>query len=272
VTFPDRSLTPVGAGGYYYDAAISRWLPVQRWAISPDGRRYAYTEGWSVNPPKAPRVHVVDAVAATDLLVATMPDARPFAVIDFTNAGVYLGIRYEGSGPGVWLLDVVSGKVTKVSDGYYAPNASWVSVIDSRDPNPYKSPFSGEVAPNRIDHREAGGQTSPWFYHPGHALHWVQFADVDSLFVQASWNVPNDPQTGAVEYWLVTAANQATLIAAYTSREASPYDDLWDGFLRAIADSHGIWIGGEQSLHLVTRTGVIQRVYPQSAYPANGCI
>jgi hypothetical protein len=271
IAFPGLTVTPAGEGGHYYDRAVARWLPVQRQAVSADGRRYAYTEGWSVNPPVAPRVHVVNASTGADVHVVAMPDAQPYFVIDFSGTGVDLGIGFEGRGQGVWKLDSSTGVLTKVSDGLYPPDAQWFGVVDPNDPQPYRSAMTGAPGENRVDHRDTAGQTATWFYRPGHEVRWIAFASNSALLVSSTWADPTNPSVWGIEYWLVTAPNQATELAAYRYQDSSPYIDISNGFPSAIVDLHGIWIGGERSLYLVTLHGSVFRVYAQSAYPASTC-
>ena len=273
IALPTLTTTPGGEGSYYYDREVSRWLPVSRQAVAPDGRRYAYTEGWAVTPRAAPRVHVVDAATGKDIRVVTMPDANPYAVADFTSTAIYLVVQYEGTGPGVWSLDPATGVVTKVSDGFYHPaGAVWSSVVDPRDPNPTRSAMDGQPQPNRIDRIDGGGGAVTWFDKPGYAVYSIAFAGNKALFVQATIQ----DNTGAMyktEFWLVSAPGKQVRLAAYDGylQPPSPYRDLSSGFFNAIADGHGIWIGGEHSLYLVKPNGQILRAYGQSAYPANGC-
>jgi hypothetical protein len=269
IAFPAGTSMSAGQSGYYYDRAVARFLPVPRSAISPDGLRYAYTEGWLANPPTATRVHVVDARTGADLRSVAMPDTQPYFVIDFTSSGIDLGIGFEGRGQGVWKMDPNTGVVAKVSDGLYPPDAQWFGVVDAKDPQPYRSAISGMPGENRIDHRDAAGQTTTWFYRPGFELAWVAFIGTPALLVLAhshDLTVPVDN----FEYWLAVGVGQATELAAYGSQQSSPYSGLYDGFRSAIADSHGIWIGGG-SLFLVGRSGNVQRVYGQAVSPANGC-
>jgi hypothetical protein len=273
VALPTLTTTPGGEGGYYYDREVSRWLPVTRQAVSPDGRRYAYTEGWAVTPQAAPRVHVVDAATGTDIRVVTMPDAQPYGVADFTSTAIYLVMAYEGTAPGVWRLDPDSGAMTKASDGYYHPaGAAWTSVVDPRDPNPTRSAMDGQPQPNRIDRTDGAGGAVTWFYKPGYAVYSVAFAGNHALLVQASSEV-NSNAMYRTEFWLVAAPGKQARLAAYEGavQPPSPYRDLSSGFFNAIADSHGIWIGSEHSLYLVKSNGQILRVYGESAYPANSC-
>jgi len=64
------------------------------------------------------------------------------------------------------------------------------------------------------------------------------------------------------------------LVAANSSSEVNESSDISDGMHVAAADSHGIWIGGERSLHLATHDGVEAQfltVYGRSLYPAGTC-
>ena len=274
LALPTLTTTPGGEGGSYYDREVGRWLPVGRQSVSPDGRRYAYAEGWNVTPSAAPRVHVVDAATGTDIHVVTMPDAQPYGVADYTSTAIYLVIAYEGTGPGVWRLDPATGVVAKVSDGYYKPaGAAWNSVVDPRDPNPTTSATDGKPQPNRIDRIDGAGSAVTWFYTPGYAVSFVAFAGNHELLVQATALV-NSNVMYRTEFWLVSAPGKQTKLAGYDGavQPPSPYRDLSSGFFNAIADAHGIWIGSDHSLYLVKPNGQILRVYGQSAYPANGCV
>lgn len=273
ISFPAGTLSPATESGYYYDRAISRWVPVSREAVSPDGRRYAYTDGWTLNPPTAPRLHVVDAATRKDLRVAMMPDAQPYHVVDFTSTGIYLVISFEGTAPGVWRFNPATGVVAKVSDGYYQPaGAGLISVIDPSDPNPATSAMTGQPQPNRIDRRDGAGQTVTWFYKPGYAVFGVAFAGSTSLLVEAD-RQDLTPTMYTTEFWLVTAPGRQVKLAGYSGNGQVPptYSDLSNGIRSAIADEHGIWIGGGSSLYLVKPTGHVLRVYGETVYPGNGC-
>jgi hypothetical protein len=268
LAFPALTSTSGGEGGFAYDRPLGRWLPVGHQAVSPDGQRYAFTEGWGIGA--APRVHVADAATGQDIRVVTMPDAQPYAVADFTSAGIYLVVSYEGTAPGVWLMDPTTGAEAKVSDGYYQrAGAGWKSVIDVRDPNPVPSALDGQPQPNRIDRVDGSGGAVAWIYRPGHALYAVPFAGSPALLVQA--NTSN--ATNTTEFWLVAAPGKAVKLAgfSYDTSSESTYLDLANGFFTAWADTHGIWITGGNSLYLVKRSGQVIRVYDHTAYPAGAC-
>src|SRR5262249_17195204 len=72
ISFPTATYASAGThGNYYFDVAVSRWVPVQRNAVSPDGRHYAVTEELGQT---ATRVHIVDAATGRDAHVVTMPE------------------------------------------------------------------------------------------------------------------------------------------------------------------------------------------------------
>ena len=266
IAFPTGTLTAAQDGGYYYDRAVSRWLPVYRWQVSPDGLSYAYTEGWSVNPASAPRLHIANAATRTDLRVVQLPDAQPYQVADVTGTAVYLIIAFEGTAPGVWRVDRSTGAMAKVSNGYYLPmGAGWISVVDPRDAHPQRSAFSGAAQPNRVDRRDEAGRRTTWFYAPGYSLSWVEFSGSTALFVNAFRQV-SPAAAGTNLYWLVDRPGHATRV-----RFSPGAVELGSGFGSAIADAHGIWLGASGSLYLVRRTGAIQRVFDSAVYPANGC-
>jgi hypothetical protein len=271
VKMPNLAITPAGQGNLAYDPQVGRWLPVVRSAISPDGLRYAYTEGWLADPAKAPNVHIVDAASGVDVRMVTMPDAKPYAVVAYSAVGVLLMIRFDGTPPGIWRIDPDTGALAKISNGYYLRSgAAWVGVVDPRDPNPYRSALDGSVQPNRIEWRDAGGKATTWLYRPGRALDWVPFAGPQALFVMGR-SVPPDLRTPLFEFWLVTAPGQAVELAHFSGQEQTPYQDIPDGFLGAVADAHGLWIGSPTSLYLLTREGKLLRVLDRSAYPAGTC-
>jgi hypothetical protein len=266
ISFPSRGRTAATETGYYFDRAVSRWVPVYRQAVSPDGRRYAYTDGWSASPPANPRLHIVDVATRAELRVATMPDAQPYQVADFTAAGVYLIVSFEGTAPGVWLFDPATAGMTKVSNGFYPPaGPAWIGVVDPRDPNPQRSTMTGAAEWDRIDRREGTALTTTWFYKPGYALSWVAFAGSPAILVDA-WRQDSPNGQFQETFWLVDGPDHA--------KQLTPTGDtaqLLSGFGTAIADSHGIWIGGPSALFLARPDGTILRVLDGTVYPANGC-
>jgi len=86
---PAGTFSPDPASLGSYDRAISRWLPVARQWVVPEGIRYAWGDR------TASVVHVIDAASGTDHPV-TVPG--PSTVIDFETEGVYVARAVPSSG------------------------------------------------------------------------------------------------------------------------------------------------------------------------------
>jgi hypothetical protein len=265
IDFPSRQQSPANSQGsyIYYNPVVDRWLPAPRYLWSPDGRQYAVSDNQPTTPPTPTHVHIVDAATGADARVFTMPDSQSYFVLEFTTKGVELGV----AGPGVWRLDATTGQVIKVSDGFNAPEDEWIGIWDPRDVLP--SPISGYPFRNpadRIDHRDATGTLTSWFYLPGKVLSWMPFLGSTALLVEVETDV-------GVEYWLVNGPNRSTRLASYSasSQQTLPSTDMdIGGFYRAVADTHGIWLGGG-SMYLITASGAIERVDDHGGYPAGIC-
>ncbi len=268
IEFPAATFTPAGVGGWHYDWAVGRWLPVARRDASPDGRRYAIARGRSLSPPSPTRIHIVDAATGADIRVASMPDNGEYGVIDFTSSGVtVIPVGQDGAPEaGVWTLNPDTGTLTKTSDGYYQPPVGeWIGVVDPRDPNHQFSHSTGVpvAQPDRIDRRGATGETTTWMYKPGWWLYWFAFGGSPLLLVEASRG------TSDYEYFLVSGPGRSTRLAGYSGPELSPYRDLV--FTTGMADEHGIWLSGAASIYLVRRDGSILLVAGHGGVPAGAC-
>src|SRR5438445_2553994 len=273
ITFPAGTLTPAGTDGWNYDWAVERWLPVGRNAISPGGRRYAIAKDWSPGPqsPSPSRVHVVDAATGADVRVAVMLDQREYGVADFTASGLTIVPIVDPPEAGVWRLDPDTGALTKFSDGFYQPpGGEWIGVVDPRDPDHQFCHATGSpvAQPDRIDRRDDAGNTTTWIYRPGYWLYWFAFAGSPRLLVQAS---RVDPASGTDEYefLLVLGPGRVARLAGYSGQQLSLYRDL--EFTTGVADDHGVWMSGSDSLYLIQSTGAISRFSDHGGVPVNAC-
>ena len=89
-------MDPAGAGGRYFDLAFSKWLPVDRNAVAPDGRHYAFG---SQTAQGQPQLHVVSVPSGNDSvynLPSNMYDAiGGIYVIDFQPNKVYMACSWR---------------------------------------------------------------------------------------------------------------------------------------------------------------------------------
>src|SRR5258708_15661874 len=91
ISFPSRSVTidPSGNGGFFFDRAFSKWLPVRREAVSPDGTHYA-----SVLPDLKQWRAIIQIVYVASGREAACPISPPAG---FRNRATDLGHRRRGS-------------------------------------------------------------------------------------------------------------------------------------------------------------------------------
>jgi hypothetical protein len=268
----------------YYDRAVSRWLPVGRSQVAPDGRHYAYTTGGISLTGGPPRLHVVDAATDADRVIDLSPLDQPpageprhpdvYAVVDYAADGIYIGNGGDaGPFPPQWRVDPASGIITgagpvrtRASDlgdthGPFVDDGTghaWVSVFDSRDPNPALSGLDGSPTANEVVRRNLStGADEVWFYRPGFNVGLAGAFVGGGLLV---WVEPSE------EFWLVTTPGTSRLISTIDGPDHE-----------GLADSHGLWLGSSSSvvnpgLYLVARDGTIKRVSDLLGRPANGCL
>lgn len=265
-TFAPATDAPASPG--YYDVAVSKWLPVRRGAVAPDGLHYAFMTGGSPSlTPGPPRLHVVSAASGAEKVLD--PGLRadlPYGVEDYhANDAIYIGSSWEGAVAGHWRINPATGTVVDLSsvellldDG---TGHAWRAVFDPRDPAPAHSALSGEPMPNEIVRRDLKtGLDEVWFFHPGLSLAVAGHFAGGALLV---WGEPDTTTTVADpshQYWLVTAPGKARLVVHL------------DYGTPTMADAHGVWMGGAGGLFLFTPDGVVRRVSDVSGEPANGCL
>ncbi len=238
--FPGQSVIDEGApaGSVFYDRAYSKWLPVFRDAVSPDGRRYAFSKlTGNAYANSGSAVHVVDVATGADQVIYS--GALALAVLDFEAGGVYLTSAVpEGYARGLWFLAAAGGSQPRlISSSIVAPavggGAAWGIDFNSADPSPAPGGLEGPM--NRLLRYDlATGAAEPWFYEPGASIYPVGFDANGRPFVRSSVPVPgNAAFAESTEIWLVLAAGRATRLSGDQSPSAP-------GNLGAV-DNHGAW-------------------------------
>jgi hypothetical protein len=250
---PGRELVDT-SGGYYYDHAYSRWLPVPRKDVSPDGSHYAYIDraaAGSPSPSPGAMLHVVDVKTGVDESF----DAMQYVILDYAADGIYLTTTYVGYG--LWLMNPTTGAITQAANPWDVQGSSghkifWVGAVNPNDPNP-----GNGVTPDEVDRLNlVDGSRVAWYYRSGYSVHFVnQDLAGDPILVMS-------PVFGPSEWMLVVAPGESRPI--WTGGDGIP------GIASPIADSHGIWFGSPDGIFLYTGTAV-EKVSNQPGYPANGC-
>ena len=250
----------------YYDQAVSKWLPVGRSAVAPDGLRYAYLTGGFPSPgPGPPRLHVVAAASGVETIIELhLPAEQPYGVEDFAADGIYVGSSWEGVVIGHWRVDPASGGVVALGTGEElrddGTGHSLRAVVDRRDPEPATSAMSGDPLPNEIVRRDLKTSADEvWFYRPGFSLAVAGTFVGGGHLVWAEAGYVAHPNS-AHEYWLVSGPGRSHFVG------------YLEGGGQEMADSHGIWMGSSEGLFLFTLDGRLRRVSDVLGYPANGCV
>jgi hypothetical protein len=256
VSFPSGTVTldANGVGGVYYDRAVARWLPVYRTAVSSDGARYANLD------PKVPgtagqqRLDLIDVSTGNDKVyeLGSARDLSAYAVVAVAPEGIWLsGAGYEAPGGGLFLLDLNTGLLQDRSvPGIIEPVAGGPGVFWFTDAGPNPQPSAiGFPLPSRVQRLTiSDGMTEVWYSEPGAYLS-VLGTDLAGHPIITDWS----------SVWLVSGPSDAKVI------------DLPKGNYMLVADSHGLWFGGEHGIYLYSGAGELRKVSSQPGFPANGC-
>jgi hypothetical protein len=260
------SITPTGrelVGNsyvHYYDRAYSRWVPVTRDSVSPDGAHYAYTDravGDRQNPQARATLHVVTVTTGVELLFDDGPWSAPYVVLDYAAEGIYLMTTFAVN-TGLWLMDPSTGAVIRVANlsniqGSAGNNVFWVGAANRNDPHPVHG------APNELDRlNRVEGSRVAWFYRPGSGVHFVsQDVAGHPIIVVGSANGP-----GELVIVLGPGIGRSILLEG----------DKVPSLASPISDNHGVWFGSPDGIFLYSEANGLQKVSNQPGYPANGCL
>jgi hypothetical protein len=245
---------------HYYDRAYSRWLPVSRNDVSPDGAHYAYTDravADQQNPPTRATLHVVAVKTGVDLAFDDGDWSIPYVILDYAAEGIYLTKSLVGSG--LWLMNPATGAITQVTDAWDVQGSAgnrvfWAGAVNASDPHPLPGP-----APDELDRLNlVDGSRVAWFYRSRSTVHFV------------SQDVAGHPIV------IVSGgAGQATelllLLGPSISRSIVTFGDKLPSPASPITDKHGVWFGSPDGIYLYSEANGLRKVSNQPGYPANGC-
>lgn len=246
------SIDPYGGGGYF-DRVYSKWLPVTHNAVSADGMFYAYLDYKVPGTPGLARLHIAQVINGNEKVVDVGSDGGAFVVVDFAPEGIWLSYAgYEGPSGGLFLQDAKTAEFKDVGgpDIFQvvagAPGVFWFT---DGGPNPQTSPGIGVIYQARIQRLTiSDGKKETWFTEPG-----------KYLSVLGTDLAGNPIFTDGDVIRIASAPNEARVIG------------LPHGNYEVIADSHGVWFGGDQGIYLYSDSGGVKKVSGQPGSPANGC-
>src|SRR5690348_16576883 len=154
LSFPSLTLTVSGYDGMYYDRAYSKWVPVPRFAVAPDGAHYASIE----NTGSDFVLHVVAVATGKDAPIhfATQTFNGQSSVFDYSADGIYVVTGFEHLFPGLWLVNPSTGQMRQVSRDIYPVLSAgngivWTEAVNPADPNPIVTGSSVGTLSDEID-------------------------------------------------------------------------------------------------------------------------
>ncbi len=218
-----------------WDAAKHKWLPVGRYAVSPDGSQYAVSPPTpSGGGPVAGTINVIDA--ATGSIAKSLPVPGPSGVIGWTSDGIYVShIVPNSDAPpmGISLLNPNTGdfhQITAVAKNWVLPAAGFAygTDVNPADPSPPVQNGPGPAPGDEVVRINLGtGTIDTVSYTPGKTMSMLGL-DPQGHPVVAAWDAAG---------YAVLDAGQTVYQGpspTFTNTDPSPNGPL-------AADSNGVW-------------------------------
>jgi hypothetical protein len=209
---------PGGYGNYFglsYDRALSRWVPVSRPWLAPDGKHYAY-------PDFSDGIDVVDLVANDQTKVGA---GKHWQVIDVEAEGIYAEVQSQS---GLWLISFSGAASQITTEGYWSAIGGGAAYGTETSAVPQGVP----TTIIRLDLKTH--QQVRWFQLDNATSYIFGFDFAGQPII----NVQGFGQNQS-ELWLVIGPGMAEVLA-YNNNFTGP----------PVADQHGIWITNYQATFL----------------------
>ncbi len=241
-------------GAYTYDRAFSRWLPVPRDWVSPDGARFAYGD-------QDGAIHVVDVPSGADRKLVdagSVGDAtRRWTVLDVENGAIYLSAvpRTGGFSSGLWVAAIGDGTVRRIVD-----HGNWQAVDAT---TAWGSPdmvegAAGEATLLRLDLK--AGAATDWFHHGQ--------AQLVVLGPQGSGALVMVATQSSTEVWAVDGPGSAAKVYSGPGPQAT---DALRAIGTGVKDDHGLWLGSPEGLLLYSQGAGFRRMSSAAGWVGGPC-
>jgi hypothetical protein len=240
-----------GTNGSSYDYAKSKWLPVPRVNVSPDGSSYAYQSTDSDGG-----IYVVDAVKGGAREVAK---GNLWQVVEWRAPGIYAMQADPATGlyHGLYLIDTNTGAVRGLTarGAWQAigQTAAWGTEVPSA--------VNVDTSHTIIRFDLTSGQIAAYFSQPGSYLSVVAFDEQDRPVIDASNDVVQ-------QVWALNGANHADRIFSGPGNQSKDYLRISPP---GVTDSHGVWFGTDQGLMLYTTTDGFKKMSATTGQVGGGC-
>jgi len=215
-TPPQGSPAPTQGGqGYYgltYDSAFSKWLPVPRIWMAPDGAHYVF--------PSTGSIYVVD-VRTSDL--TEVGQGHAWSIVGVANDAVFAEVS---GAAGLWKLPFAGAGTQLTSIGFWQM-ASTKAAYGTKS-----SALPNGVTTVIIKLDFSTGKINDNFYaREGTASNVVGFDAQGNPLISVAYFASN----GGNEVWLVTSSGQTPLFGASNGGGMSLQGN-------PVGDSHGLWM------------------------------
>lgn len=303
------SLNPYKGGyayGYTYDQAVKRWVPVQRSALSPDGRSYSYLAQTTGIPGEQATLSLrTRDIASGKDHVIWEGSGSPMGPnqVTWLPGGIYFsaylspagGQMQKGSAyPAIYVADPNHpGAPRRVGpnpepqppapgqSNYYGPDvftlvgggAAWGmgNRVPKEPPQANKAPAPGTYGPDRILRMDlADGAVSTWYKAGGTEL--VSLMGLDQrgrpiLSLFVPMQKPDSPPPTAYE---PPPPHLMLLTGPDQTVELVAGNSSFHYAGAPFADTHGLWFGSWNSIWLYTETNGLRQVanIPQGLFPS----
>ena len=269
IDLPSGAVTIDHAGkdGWYYDRPFSKWVPVSRSSVSPDGSHYVHQGGPIDGKPTLNLVDVAGGPITSYLLPVELNSGiGSIDVFDYSTDTVYMGLFGEGNISGLWALNLVTRVTQRVGD---LPGISvvdhgivWLNSFNTSDPNPLR--FAPRALANQIEKLDlTSGTRSTWLYRPGNLV------GVVGIDAERRPIVLNYLDKDTVELSVLLDATSQRSIYKGTKGWPASLDTVGGG---VVADGHGVWFGTAEGVYLYTESGGVKRVSNMWSRPAGACV
>src|SRR5215472_5741185 len=256
-TFPDATFGADSSSavktdtsyGLSFDRAASKWVPVPRSWVAPDGSRYAYWD-WQTRS-----VESVTVATGAEAILGPRPNGAASAarlnanngwqVIEAVDTGVYAVPSSYPATPGLWLFPWSgTGERQVIGTGFWhavGGGAAWGTV----------SQAVPEGAANTVLRLDlGGGSPADWFSRPGLQSRVVGFDISGHPVVEAR-------SKDVMEAWLVTGQGNGTKLltlmpTAAQKTQPGPYGPGGPVVQSAVGDDKGTWLATTDGLYLST--------------------
>ena len=198
-----------GSTGLTYDRAYSKWLPVPRAWVSPDGSRYAY--------PSANSLYVQDVNGSGN---TALGGGRAWTIVAVLAEGVYASTT---NAPGLWLLPY-SGSPRQI-----ATTGFWQAADHGAAYGTATSAVPQGASSSIIKLDLTTGAITDWFGRSNSQAAVVGFDSQGNPIVQVSYT------NAGQEWWLTTAPSTGVPLGGSTGYGQPMFQGP------PVGDGHGIW-------------------------------